>query len=113
MYFQKINGLAFSPDGRRLVSCGQDGVLKVLDIDLNDEVASLTLAAEPLCVAFDGQLALVGTAAGALVFCDVVTNRVVRELPAHKGPVKALAVAPNGRRVVTGGDDKNVAIFDA
>ncbi len=110
---QKIHDLAFSPDGRRLVSCGQDRHLRVFDVDLNDEVASVRLDAEPLCVAFDGQLALVGTDAGDLVIWDVVARRLVRSFQAHKGPVRAIAVASDGRRVVTGGDDKSIAVFDA
>ncbi|HZW33235.1 MAG TPA: M56 family metallopeptidase [Isosphaeraceae bacterium] len=98
-----VHGLAFSPDGRTLVSGGDDGKLKVWDIAAGRLVQSL----EPLregwrAVAFspDGAtLAAAGQEHG-LVLWDTRTWTIRHKVPGQDSiGAEALAFAPDGRHL--------------
>ena len=60
--------MALSPDGRRAVSVGFDGMLKVWDVDSGEELASANLEHKLKCVSLtpDGTRILVADGAGNL-----------------------------------------------
>ena len=60
----QIFDVQFSPDGHRLVSSGNDGMLKVFDIDHGGEIVSYEVDSDLRCLAFDGQYVLGGAEDG-------------------------------------------------
>lgn len=80
----------------------RDGTLLAAAYD--DDLAGLTQVA----VSADGRLiATVGVHTGALIIRDAKTLAWRGQVPAHRGPARALAFLPNGE-LLTGGDDKQL-----
>jgi WD40 repeat protein len=90
--------LAFSPDGRTLVSAGYEGEVKVWDARPEPLVAPLP--AEPVATA------VLGAAAG-------LRTLPIRTLPAHAGRASTVAFSPDGSRLVSAGMDGVFIVWDA
>jgi WD40 repeat protein len=71
----------------RLVSSGNDGTLKVFDLDHGNQVASFDTDVEMRCVAFDGQFVLAGCEDGTLRLWDVVQGVELAKHAKHDGSV--------------------------
>jgi WD40 repeat protein len=110
-----VQGLAWSDDGRRLVSGGADGTVRTWVVD---EVAQEQYATPPLgqpvtCVAFSRLLVAAGGDDGAVWVLDPRGLARVAERPGHEGSVRALAFAPDGRTFATASFDGTVLIWES
>jgi WD40 repeat protein len=123
-----VQSVAISPDGRRALSGGQDTVVRLWDLESGDVIREFrghTGTIFSTAFSPDGRLAIStsgGTYNGhggwqelpdtAIRVWDVETGREVRRLEGHRGPVLSLAVSPDGRRVLTGSQDRIVILWD-
>jgi WD40 repeat protein len=116
--------VAFSPDGHRALSGGQDGVVRLWDLDSGKLVRELkghTQCAFAVGFGPDGRRAYStgggpapwsdGTDSAVRVW-DLETGQEIRRLEGHKGRVLDLAISPDGHRVLTGGDTRLI-LWDA
>jgi GTPase SAR1 family protein len=111
----RVCGLAWTPDGTRLVSASADGALKIWNLDSGEVLNTLQgykCDVYPVAVTPDGRRAVTGLGNDSLRVWDLDLGRELRTLNGHKGSVHAVVVTPNGRRAVTGSEDFTLKVWD-
>jgi WD40 repeat protein/serine/threonine protein kinase/Tfp pilus assembly protein PilF len=124
-----LKSVAFSPDGSRALSGGDDGVVRLWDVGSGEQKREFLPghANNVFSVAFspDGRVAY---SAGGGVYrdtglqdgtdfavrvWDVNTGKQLPALDGHKGMVLSVAVSPDGRYVLSGGNDTIPILWNA
>jgi WD40 repeat protein len=107
--------VAFSPDGKQIVSASSDKMLKVWDAATGRETRTLKGHTDLVCkVAFspDGKRVVSGSYDKTLKVWDLATGQATRTLKGHGGYV-TVAFSPDGKRIASGSDDTTVKVWDA
>ena len=109
--------MAFSPDGKRIVSAAADDkTVKVWDADTGQETLSLKGHTDRVnSVAFspDGKRIVTGSRDKTVKVWDADKGQEVLTLKGHTGSVSSVAFSPDGKRIVSGSGDKTVKVWDA
>lgn len=111
----RVNAVAWSPIGKEIASCGQDGLVKFWDAASGKEIASLVAhAGGGLALAFSerGELLATAGADGTAKLWDVASRKIVGTFFGHLGAVRAVAISPDASTLVTAGDDGTVRFWD-
>ena len=98
--------VALSPDGKRLLSGGDDRTMRLWDLETSAEISASASHPKPIwsvALSPDGKTAVSGCADGNVRVWDLGPGRAMRTFKAHKGLVWTVAFTPDGSRVVTGG----------
>ena len=111
-----LTSLAYSPDGRRIVSGGFDGMVKAWDATSGNEIMMLaghqgrvmSVALSP-----DGNRIASGSFDKTIKVWDAATGRELRTLAGHSDLVMSVAFSLDGRRIASGSHDQTVRIWDS
>jgi hypothetical protein len=111
-----VRYLAYSPDGRFIVSSSWDQTARLWDGTTGEFIRELTGHSGSLArAAFrpDSKQLLTASKDGTVRIWDVETGSELRVLDAHAGGVLDAHWAPDGTRFATSGEDEQIRVWDA
>jgi WD40 repeat protein len=115
-----VQGVCFSPDGRRLASASDGGTVKVWDAQTGQDLLSLqghTGEVFSVCFSPDGRrLASAGWVFGGrgdVKVWDAHTGQEQLTLRGHAGIVHGVCFSPDGGRLASASVDRTVKVWDA
>jgi eukaryotic-like serine/threonine-protein kinase len=107
----------FSPDGKTLVSCGEDGTVRFWDVATGQSLRTIPAqdqAGEVNSAEFsaDGRTLVTASDDGKVRLWNLATYRLEATIPAHQASAYA-GFAPDGRRLISAGRrDRLVKLWD-
>ncbi len=111
-----VRSVAFSPDGQRLASASDDGMVKVWDARDGQESFTLQRHSSPVRhVAFspDGKRLVSANDDGTAKIWDAKTGQWMLTLKGNTLSVSSLVFSPDGERLASASGDRGVKIWDA
>ncbi|KAK5312504.1 hypothetical protein LTR93_011303 [Exophiala xenobiotica] len=111
-----VTAVAFSPDGRHIVSASWDETIKIWDATTGQVDKTLVgHSGSVTAVAFspDGRHIVSASWDETIKIWDATTGQVDKTLAGHSGSVTAVAFSPDGRQIVSGSDDETIKIWNA
>jgi RNA polymerase sigma factor (sigma-70 family) len=126
----QIMSIAYSKDGKKLVSTGADHLARLWDTDSGKQIRTFREEADrgnayapsrwvhSVALSPDGKLLATGEfspgwPAHTIRLWDVETGKEIRKIEGHKGGIVSLAFSPDSKTLASGSADKTVRLWQA
>ena len=114
-YSGDIGSIAFSPDGKQLVSGSRDKTLKLWDVQSGKELKAFKGHSGSVgSVAFspDGKQLVSGSWDKTLKLWDAQSGKELKTFKGHSDTIESVAFSPDGLQQASGGNGKTVKLWD-
>jgi hypothetical protein len=111
-----IYSVAYSPDGKRILTGSGDRTAKVWDASTGEPILTLrSHAAAVTGVAFSpgGKRIVTGSQDGTAKVWDTATGKELLTLTGHRSYINVVAFSPDDQRIVTGSWDHTARLWEA
>jgi WD40 repeat protein len=115
-----VRGLSFTIDGKHIVTGGDDGILRLWRVDSRGERVKRTYkghvgAIQAVSINGDSSMCVSAGSDGTARVWALRTGDCIHVLAGHVGPAYGVSFTKegNGRRIITGGHDHNVVVWNA
>jgi WD40 repeat protein len=112
----KISSVAFSRDGRLVLTAGSGGKVRLWDVATGYQVRAFEGDQEfflPVAIAPDGRSLVTVESDHALVQWEISSGKKIRSFVGHTDRVSSLAFSPDGRWILSGSLDSTARLWDA
>ncbi|MGA7317211.1 MAG: TIR domain-containing protein [Silvibacterium sp.] len=117
-----LERVGFSADGKRLLTAGDDGIVRVWNMETDSLMLVLNAHKKPVTSAVfspDGRLIL--TASGSAIsngenvarVWDASSGALLEQLEGHTGYITNAAFSHDGKSILTAGSDRTARVWDA
>jgi WD40 repeat protein/uncharacterized caspase-like protein len=111
-----ISSVAFSPDGKQVLTGSSDETARIWDAATGNEIrkfAGHTEGIESVTISPDGKHVLTGGDDNTARLWDAATGNEVCQFKGHKSRVTSVAFSPDGKQVLTGSSDETACLWSA
>ena len=110
--------VAFSPDGRHIVSGSSDSTIRLWDtqtgVQVGNPLQGHTDSVWSVAFSSDGNHIVSGSSDKTIQLWDAQTGeKVGNPLQGHTDSVRSVAFSPDGRHIVSGSSDSTIQLWDA
>ncbi len=109
---EAVTGLAFDSQRRRLISAGADGQVIFWDTATGEADHMLTDISAIFSMVWNPSQLIVGSNDGSITFWNATGDEQIAQIPAHDSRVTALALAPDGMTLASGGRDGTIRLWN-
>ncbi len=110
----RVNDVAFAPDGDTLVTASDDGTVRRYNATTGELIRVYTGNGNINAVAFssDGLRLAWGQSDGDVVLADVASGAVIRTFTGHNAMVNDVAFSPDGTQILSGSNDRRALLWN-
>jgi WD40 repeat protein len=113
---QQVCPVQFSPDGKKVVTGGVEGIAHISDAGTGRELVRLAGPRATVWTASfspDGSRVVTGSSDGIARVWDAASGEQLEVLAGHDGNVWTAVYSPDGSRIATAGDDETARIWNS
>lgn len=115
-----VTSVTFSPDGRRILSAGWDGIVRIWDVANANQITNITHNPDStlprihisVAISRDGKLVVSGSEDKTLKLWDTATGEEIQEFEECDGGINSVAFSPDGSKIVSGSWPNRLKLWD-
>jgi hypothetical protein len=110
-----VNSVAFSPDGKQVLTGSYDKTARLWDAASGKETCAFrghTGSVNSVAFSPDGKQVLTGSVDTMARLWDAASGKEVRRFLGHSNEIKSMAFSPDGKQVLTGSGDSTARLWD-